>query len=160
MLYRLGDVRGSLVGQTKHRIARKGVETSQRLGRHRWTIERTMSWLAGCRRLHRRCERKAEHFLLSLGLFDRDQLTVTVGRLSTGQAQRLALARLLSEPSEVLLLNEPTNRLSPALVEELETALADYDGALVVVSHDRRLRRRWRGAQLAMRATETSAAKA
>lgn len=47
----------------RHRIARKGVETSQRLGRHRWTIVRTMSWLAGCRRLHRRYERKAEHFL-------------------------------------------------------------------------------------------------
>jgi transposase len=47
----------------KHRIARKGIESSTRLGRHRWTIERTMSWLAGCRRLHRRYERKAEHFL-------------------------------------------------------------------------------------------------
>ncbi|MFF9706459.1 IS5 family transposase [Streptomyces griseofuscus] len=47
----------------RHRIARKGVETSQRLGRHRWTIERTTAWLAGCRRLHRRFERKAEHFL-------------------------------------------------------------------------------------------------
>lgn len=47
----------------KHRIARRGVESSQRLGRHRWVIERTMSWLAGCRRLHRRYERKAEHFL-------------------------------------------------------------------------------------------------
>jgi transposase len=47
-----------------HRIARKGVETSQRrLGRHRWVIERTMAWLAGCRRLHRGYERKAEHFL-------------------------------------------------------------------------------------------------
>ena len=46
-----------------HRIARKGIESSQRLGRHRWTIERTMAWLAGCRRLHRRYERKAEHFL-------------------------------------------------------------------------------------------------
>jgi transposase len=45
------------------RIARKGIESSQRLGRHRWTIERTMAWLAGCRRLHRRYERKAEHFL-------------------------------------------------------------------------------------------------
>lgn len=47
----------------RHRIARKGIETSQRLGRHRWTIERTMAWLAGCRRLHRRYERKADHFL-------------------------------------------------------------------------------------------------
>ncbi|MEW1995856.1 IS5 family transposase [Streptomyces coelicoflavus] len=47
----------------RHRIARKGVENSQRLGRHRWTIERTMVRLAGCRRLHRRYERRAEHFL-------------------------------------------------------------------------------------------------
>lgn len=47
----------------RHRIARRGVESSTRLGRHRWTIERTMSWLGGCRRLHRRYERKAEHFL-------------------------------------------------------------------------------------------------
>ncbi|MFA3842277.1 IS5 family transposase [Streptomyces aureus] len=45
------------------RIARKGVETSQKLGRHRWTIERTMAWLAGCRLLHRRYERQAFHFL-------------------------------------------------------------------------------------------------
>jgi transposase len=43
-------------------LARKGIESSTRLGRHRWTIERTMSWLGGCRRLHRRYERKAEHF--------------------------------------------------------------------------------------------------
>ena len=46
-----------------HRLARKGVESSQRLGRHRWQVERTMAWPAGCRRLHRRYERKAEHFL-------------------------------------------------------------------------------------------------
>ncbi|MER6694954.1 transposase, partial [Streptomyces minutiscleroticus] len=47
----------------RHRIARKGIESSQRPGRHRWTIERTMARLAGCRRPHRRYERKAEHFL-------------------------------------------------------------------------------------------------
>ncbi len=52
----------------RHRIARKGVESSQRLGRHRWVVERTVSWLAGCRRLHRRNERKAEHFLAFVGL--------------------------------------------------------------------------------------------
>jgi len=96
--------------------------------------------------------RHAEH-LLSLGLFDRHQLTVPVARLSTGQRQRLALARLVSEPSDVLLLDEPTNHLSPALVEELEAALADYAGTLVVVSHDRRLRDRWQGTRLDLQAT-------
>ncbi|WP_438483819.1 ribosomal protection-like ABC-F family protein [Streptomyces sp. S186] len=96
--------------------------------------------------------------LLSLGLFDRDQLALPVGRLSTGQLQRLALARLLSEPSDILLLDEPTNHLSPGLVEELETALTGYDGTLVIVSHDRRLRRRWRGTHLPVQATPTPAA--
>jgi transposase len=47
----------------RHRNARKGVEASTRLGRHRWTIERTVAWPGGCRRLRRRYERKAEHFL-------------------------------------------------------------------------------------------------
>ena len=46
-----------------HRIARKGIESSQRLGQQRWVVEQTMAWLAGCRRLHRRYERKADHFL-------------------------------------------------------------------------------------------------
>lgn len=44
------------------RIARKGVESSQRLGRHRWVVERTMSWLMRYRRLVRRYDRKAEHY--------------------------------------------------------------------------------------------------
>jgi transposase len=52
----------------RHRIARKGVESSQKLGRHCWVVERTVSWLAGCRRLHRRHERKAEHFLAFVGI--------------------------------------------------------------------------------------------
>ncbi|WP_405162814.1 ATP-binding cassette domain-containing protein [Nocardia sp. NBC_01499] len=91
--------------------------------------------------------------LMSLGLFDRAQFSTRVENLSTGQRQRLALARLVSEPVDVLLLDEPTNHLSPGLVEDLETALADYRGALVIVSHDRRLRTRWRGARLDLRAT-------
>ncbi|MFB7577260.1 transposase [Streptomyces sp. NPDC056165] len=37
-------------------------------GRHRWTVERTVAWLSGCRRLHRRYERKAEHFLAFAGI--------------------------------------------------------------------------------------------
>ncbi|GAA5042533.1 hypothetical protein GCM10023259_012380 [Thermocatellispora tengchongensis] len=44
------------------RIARRGIESSRRLGRHRWVVERTVSWLTGCRRLHRRYERRADHF--------------------------------------------------------------------------------------------------
>ncbi|MEV0433904.1 ribosomal protection-like ABC-F family protein [Nocardia sp. NPDC050413] len=93
--------------------------------------------------------------LLALGLFDRARLDTRVADLSTGQRQRLALARLVTEPVDALLLDEPTNHLSPALVEDLETALSTYRGALLVVSHDRRLRSRWRGAHLALGATAT-----
>jgi transposase len=46
-----------------HRLVRRGIESSTHLGRHRWVVERSVAWLAGCRRLHRRYERKAEHFL-------------------------------------------------------------------------------------------------
>ena len=51
------------------RIARKGVDSSQRLGRHRWVIERTLAWLNRCRRLTIRYERRADihHAFLTLG---------------------------------------------------------------------------------------------
>lgn len=58
------------------------------------------------------------------------------------------LARLVSEPADLLLLDEPTNHISPALVEELQAALAHYAGAVVLVSHDRALRRGFRGEHL------------
>ncbi len=53
----------------KRRIARKGVESSQKLGRHRWVVERTLSWVAKYRRLTIRYERRADihEAFLSLG---------------------------------------------------------------------------------------------
>ncbi|GAA2121149.1 hypothetical protein GCM10009802_24310 [Streptomyces synnematoformans] len=50
------------------RIARPGIESSERLGRHRWKIERSISWLFGYRRLTTRYERRGSHFLAFLGL--------------------------------------------------------------------------------------------
>lgn len=50
------------------RIARKGIESSDKLGRHRQFIERTMAWLTGCRRLTLRYERNASHFLAFITL--------------------------------------------------------------------------------------------
>lgn len=50
------------------RIARPGVESSERLRRHRWKIERSISWLFGYRRMTVRYERKGGHFLAFLGL--------------------------------------------------------------------------------------------
>ncbi len=50
------------------RIARRGIESSTRLGRHRYVIERTLEWISRFRRLQRRYERKASHFLAFLQL--------------------------------------------------------------------------------------------
>ncbi|PRY11776.1 ABC-F family ATP-binding cassette domain-containing protein [Kineococcus rhizosphaerae] len=83
--------------------------------------------------------------LLRMGLFDRDRLGVAVRTLSTGGRRRLDLARLLADRHDVLLLDEPTNHLAPRLVEELEAAIDAFAGAVVVVSHDRRFRRTFRG---------------
>ncbi|MEU4651778.1 ATP-binding cassette domain-containing protein [Nocardia fluminea] len=70
-----------------------------------------------------------------------------VGTLSEGQRRRLALARVLAGERDLLLLDEPTDHLSLTLAEEVERALNKYRGAVVVVSHDRALRRRFRGIQ-------------
>ncbi|MCM1950257.1 ABC-F family ATP-binding cassette domain-containing protein [Streptomyces hydrogenans] len=83
--------------------------------------------------------------LLSYGLFRPDDLIVPLGALSAGQLRRLALARLLARPADLLLLDEPANHLALGLVEELERALEEWPGALVVVSHDRGLRRAFTG---------------
>ncbi|MFW6722613.1 ABC-F family ATP-binding cassette domain-containing protein [Streptomyces sp. MAR4 CNY-716] len=90
--------------------------------------------------------------LLSYGLFRPADLRLRVGELSYGQRRRIDLARLIAEPVDLLLLDEPTNHLSPALVEELEQALADYAGALVVVTHDRRMRATFPGTRLRLHA--------
>ncbi|MEU7698150.1 ATP-binding cassette domain-containing protein [Streptomyces sp. NPDC039028] len=89
-----------------------------------------------------------EDELLALGLFAARDLTTPVRLLSTGQRRKLELARLVTSPADLLLLDEPTNHLAPGLVEEIEAALATYEGTLVVVSHDRRLRQGFRGRRL------------
>ncbi|WP_249416344.1 ABC-F family ATP-binding cassette domain-containing protein [Streptomyces sp. TS71-3] len=86
--------------------------------------------------------------LASLGLMAGGDLDKRVGELSVGQRRRLALALLVARPPELLLLDEPTNHLSPRLCDELEEALGPGPGAIVLASHDRWLRRRWRGREL------------
>jgi macrolide transport system ATP-binding/permease protein len=94
--------------------------------------------------------------LRSLGLVAPRDAAALVSDLSVGQRRRLALAVLLANPPELLLLNEPTNHLSPALADELESAFGTSPGAIIVATHDRWLRSRWQGSELRFGGTGSS----
>ncbi len=70
-------------------------------------------------------------------LFLPDQARQPVARLSGGERGRLLLARALARPSNVLVLDEPTNDLDLETLDLLQETLADYSGTLLLVSHDR-----------------------
>ncbi|MFG2028894.1 ribosomal protection-like ABC-F family protein [Streptomyces sp. NPDC048825] len=86
--------------------------------------------------------------LLALGLFREEDLHVPVAALSAGQQRRLQIARLVTRPADLLVLDEPTNHIAVDLVQDLESALAAYPGAVVAVSHDRGFRERFSGQRL------------
>ncbi len=79
---------------------------------------------------------RVEAALNGLG-FTPAQKELPLSSLSGGQRSKLGLARLLVAPASLLLLDEPTNHLDLAAIEWLEEFLSSYDGAFIVISHDR-----------------------
>ena len=84
---------------------------------------------------------KERHVLgyLASFLFSAEQARHPVSLYSGGERNRLLLARLFARPSNVLVLDEPTNDLDMETMEVLEALLADYEGTILLVSHDRAL---------------------
>jgi ATP-binding cassette subfamily F protein uup len=70
-------------------------------------------------------------------LFEDRQFRAKISGLSGGERNRLLLAKILAQPSNLLILDEPTNDLDMETLDLLEEILADYDGTLLLVSHDR-----------------------
>jgi ATP-binding cassette subfamily F protein uup len=70
-------------------------------------------------------------------LFPPERLRAPVSMLSGGERNRLLLARLFARPSNLLIMDEPTNDLDAESLELLEELVADYPGTLLLVSHDR-----------------------
>ena len=70
-------------------------------------------------------------------LFPPERLNAPVSMLSGGERNRLLLARLFAKPSNLLIMDEPTNDLDAETLELLEELVADYAGTLLLVSHDR-----------------------
>jgi len=70
-------------------------------------------------------------------LFGPEQARTPIGRLSGGERGRLMLAKVLARPSNLLVLDEPTNDLDLETLDLLQDMLSDYKGTLLIVSHDR-----------------------
>ncbi len=81
--------------------------------------------------------RKHIHGYLKEFLFDPNMVDAKIGSLSGGERSRLLLAREFAKPSNLLVLDEPTNDLDLETLDLLQEVIGDYDGTVLIVSHDR-----------------------
>lgn len=86
----------------------------------------------------------------TFGLVHPRDVDAPQGEMSRGQVRRVELAAILAANPSILVLDEPTNHLALDLATRLEDALQRWNGTVVIASHDRWLRHRWRGREVAI----------
>ncbi len=121
-----------------HRALARGAVVAT-LGQDRWGIEGEGTTVAGLRAATGLDETAARTALAAFGL-GAEPAERPAATLSPGERTRAELALLAHRRATCLLLDEPTNHLDVEALEVLEAALADWPGAMVVASHDRRFR--------------------
>jgi ATP-binding cassette, subfamily F, member 3 len=119
--------------EIEHEMAHLAGDELERALKKYQTVQHDFELAGGYAWRHR-----LEATLLGVGL-GREVWEQNVATLSGGQRSRLALAKLLISAPDLLLLDEPTNHLDLAAIEWLEKYLLSFDGAVVVISHDRYL---------------------
>jgi ATP-binding cassette subfamily F protein 3 len=111
----------------EHQMANNDAEVIERYGALQHEFERRGGYTY---------QTRIRQVLSGLG-FDKNDYTLSLDHLSGGQRTRAFLARLLLSDPDLLLLDEPTNHLDIAAVEWLEGYLSQWEGAAIIVSHDR-----------------------
>ena len=134
----LRTILGEVLPRAGHLHLGRGVVTGYFAQTHAWMdLEQTA--LGAVLEVNPHMSEGRARNLLGRFLFSGDEVYKRLGDLSGGERSRVALARLTLTPANFLLLDEPTNHLDIPAREALEEVLQDYEGTILLVSHDRAL---------------------